>query len=169
MESYQNQRHVVIGAKNEPTKEDKGASGFVQIKTDEVFFKAIRDLNKSGFTLWAYLYANKEGFSLWLSQKAVENATGMCKSRYYSAFKELEEKGYLRAASNNHYEFVACPADKVELKKELFKSQKEEKRMFYDDETGETTIITFAKLVEIFNGDAEKAKVLWKEGKGGRL
>lgn len=152
MESYANQRKITIGSKNEPQKGMEG--NFVMIRND-VAFAALSNLNKSGFTLWLYLYSNKEGWEFWLSQQAFANSTGLCKSQYYRAFEELKEKGYITQTGSNKFTFTAEPF------KPLF-SQVEERRIFLNNDTGEDEALTYKQLLAALCGDKAATDELWE-------
>jgi hypothetical protein len=77
---------------------------FLQIGIDE-WQDAKRMLNYSEFALYLYLAGNMDNFKLELSQKAVENATGIKKTAYHDAVKKLKEFGYLTEAYGNTFDF----------------------------------------------------------------
>lgn len=56
---------------------------------------AMKKLNPNAFKLWAYLNANQNNYEFGLSNKALKEATGMCKNTYYAAVNELIDKEYL--------------------------------------------------------------------------
>lgn len=74
------------------TKSEKGEFTCINIKA---MSQAMRDLTSSGFKLWCYLNKNKDGYELSLSPAAVTNFTGISRSSYLKAFKELYNKNYL--------------------------------------------------------------------------
>ncbi len=55
---------------------------------------AMNCLRGSGLRLWLYLTKNQMGYSFELSQKACAN-WGIKKDSYYTAIKELQDKGFL--------------------------------------------------------------------------
>lgn len=69
--------------------------------------KAMKELTYGGFKLWCYLSENKNGYLFGLSHKAVYESTGMSKSTYDSAIKELKAHGYLvQREDTDVYDFV---------------------------------------------------------------
>lgn len=73
------------------------------------FNKAMADLNSSAFILWLYIAENQEGYNFALSNVAFKNATGIGKTAYDNAIKELIDKRYLvvvegKKTSFNFYE-----------------------------------------------------------------
>ena len=69
--------------------------------------KAMKELTYGGFKLWCYLSENKNGYMFGLSHKAVYEHTGMSKSTYDNAIKELKEHGYLiQRKDTDIYDFV---------------------------------------------------------------
>lgn len=69
--------------------------------------KAMKELTYGGFKLWCYLSENKNGYMFGLSHKAVHESTGMSKSTYDSAIKELKSHGYLvQREDTDVYDFV---------------------------------------------------------------
>ena len=82
MKTYPNQKVIHIQKR---TYEDN----FLQVGNDE-WQRAARELSGSAFKLYLYLAGNKDGFELALSQKAVEDTTGLSKNTYHRAVEELE-------------------------------------------------------------------------------
>ncbi|MDL2237048.1 helix-turn-helix domain-containing protein [Christensenellaceae bacterium OttesenSCG-928-K19] len=99
--SVPNQKLILI-------QKQKYESRFLQIGIEE-WQNAGKDLNYSEFKLYLYLASNKDGFPLELSQKAVENATGIKKSSYHDAFKKLLKRGYISSVHGNKYYFFTTP------------------------------------------------------------
>ena len=99
MKTYPNQKVIHIQKR---TYEDN----FLQVGNDE-WQRAARELSGSAFKLYLYLAGNKDGFELALSQKAVEDTTGLSKNTYHRAVEELETKGYLSSTKGNVYVFLA--------------------------------------------------------------
>lgn len=99
MKTYPNQKVIHIQKR---TYEDN----FSQVGNDE-WQRAARELSGSAFKLYLYLAGNKDGFELALSQKAVEDTTGLSKNTYHRAVEELETKGYLSSTKGNVYVFLA--------------------------------------------------------------
>lgn len=101
MKTYPNQKVIHI-------QKQKYVDNFLQVGNDE-WQRAARELTGSAFKLYLYLAGNKDGYDLALSQKAVENATGLSKNTYHQAVKELSEKGYLSCMKGNVYAFSTTP------------------------------------------------------------
>ena len=102
MKTYPNQKVIHIQKR---TYEDN----FLQVSNDE-WQRAARELSGSAFKLYLYLAGNKDGFDLALSQKAVEDTTGLSKNTYHRAVEELETKGYLSSTKGNVYVFSTSPS-----------------------------------------------------------
>lgn len=102
MKTYPNQKVIHIQKR---TYEDN----FLQVGNDE-WQRAARELSGSAFKLYLYLAGNKDGFELALSQKAVEDTTGLSKNTYHRAVEELETKGYLSSTKGNVYVFSPSPS-----------------------------------------------------------
>jgi len=77
---------------------------FLQISKQE-WQEASKSLNYSEFKLYLYLAGNMDNYKLELSQKAVENATGIRKTAYHDAVKKLKELGFLTEAYGNTFDF----------------------------------------------------------------
>lgn len=108
--SSPNQKTIRIGNKNAPKK---GDNDYICVFKD-VYFEAYRNLTHKSIGLWMYFYGNKQGYQFELSEKAFCQESGISKSSYYSAVKELIEKGYLVETSSNHYTFYAQTRGNVE-------------------------------------------------------
>ena len=87
-QSNPNQRLIKI------YKSNYGKSNFCILGTDEVR-RAMNNLSGTAFKLYVYLMANNDDFEFWLSYSHVHKTTGLSKSSYQRAFRELTEKGYL--------------------------------------------------------------------------
>lgn len=82
----------------------KAEAPFTQI-SQEVMFKAMRDLTPANFQLWIYLCGNRDGYSLALSPADFMKQSGKARSSYDRAIKELIEKHYLVETTSNHFDF----------------------------------------------------------------
>ena len=80
---------------------------------------AMNNLNNSSFKLWCYLNKNQEHYQFELSQKACAE-WGIKKDSYYSAVKDLINKGYLicKNENSNIYSFYEMPFS--EKQKDLY-------------------------------------------------
>lgn len=103
MTTYPNQKVIHI-------QKQRYIDNFLQVGNDE-WQRAARELTGSAFKLYLYLAGNRDGYDLALSQKAVEDATGLSKNTYHRAVEELEAKGYLSFAKGNAYTFSTTPAE----------------------------------------------------------
>ena len=101
MTTYANQKVIKIN-------KDKCTNDFLQINNAE-WHEAVKALSSSAFILYLYLASNNDGFRIALSQKAVENATGLSKASYHRAFEELFNAGYLILEEGNLYSFTTVP------------------------------------------------------------
>lgn len=61
----------------------------------EAMSRAMRELKPSAFKLWCYLNKNKDGYEFGLSLAAAKEFCKISEKSYLSAFKELQEKGYI--------------------------------------------------------------------------
>lgn len=79
----------------------------------------MNNLNNSSFKLWCYLNKNQEHYQFELSQKACAE-WGIKKDSYYSAVKDLINKGYLicKNENSNIYSFYEMPFS--EKQKDLY-------------------------------------------------
>lgn len=97
MTTYANQMVVNI-------KKDKCEANFLQISNDD-WQEAVRKLSSSAFILYLYLASNTDGFKMALSQKAVQQETGLSKASYHRGVKELRDNDYLVQRNNKEYVF----------------------------------------------------------------
>ena len=101
MQTFPNQNRVTI---YKPTYE----KGFLQISIEE-WQKAIQVLSKSVLKLYFYLASNADGYTFALSKQDIMNCTGISRTRYYEAVKELKEHYYLIDDGYNHLSFFLSP------------------------------------------------------------
>lgn len=80
---------------------------------------AMTRLSGSGYKLYMYLYCNKKGFELELSPVTVKKKTGMGKSAYDGAVKELIDNGFLSLIHGNKYRFTKEPATRATVMKSV--------------------------------------------------
>jgi hypothetical protein len=74
---------------------------------------AMIDLKGESFKLWCYINKNQSGHTFALSKvDAISWGIGS-KSSYDRAVRELIDKKYLVATSNNHYDFYELPKEEV--------------------------------------------------------
>ena len=66
--------------------------------------QAMRVLTKSGFYLYTYFIQNDDGYVFTLRRTHVMNTTGLSKTSYYDAVRDLIQHGYLVDAGDG-YEF----------------------------------------------------------------
>ena len=73
----------------------------------ECKYKAMNMLSGGGYKLWSYFIDSKNGRRIGLSHRDVGNMTGISKSTYDRAVKELIEKGFLiQYKDTSYYYFV---------------------------------------------------------------
>lgn len=79
---------------------------YSKIKTSALE-EATKKLNGNALKLWLYFDKNQDGFNMALSRQAACEFTGISPSKFYAAFNELEELGYLtkKAEGSNIYFF----------------------------------------------------------------
>lgn len=105
--SVPNQKTVTIHQSKE--------TPFIKIGKEE-WKVAFNKLNSSAYALYMYLAGNQEGYKLELSEVAYENATGMSRSSYYRAKKELMKCGYLYQDPSGHLNFATRPKKETQDK-----------------------------------------------------
>lgn len=88
----------------------RNGRNFTTVYTDKAF-NAISNLTKGGFAVWFYLLSNTDEFLLDFSPQNVSNSTGIALNTAKSGFKELQEKGYIKADENGHIHFYESPND----------------------------------------------------------
>lgn len=108
-----NQKNITIHKIRSNNKE----YSVVNLKANK---NAIKDLSYSAYMLYMYFCINADLYSFWLSMKCVCNNTALTRSTYYSALKELEEKGYLYAEDKTFLEFY----EDTSLKNDIHKNSK---------------------------------------------
>lgn len=70
-------------------------------------YNAMRTLTNGGYKLWSYFTDSKNGRRIGLSHRDVGKLTGISKSTYDRAVKELIEKGFLiQYKDTGYYTFV---------------------------------------------------------------
>lgn len=82
----------------------------------EALQHAMQELKGSSFKLWAYFNKNQDKYQLELSQKACAE-WGIKKDSYYSAVKDLTEKGYLVPITpySNIFDFHEMPLSEIPI------------------------------------------------------
>ena len=96
METYANQKVIVID-------KPKYKKDFLQVGNKE-WQEAAKNIKQYGtFKLYLYLASNNNEFIIALSQKAVQNATGISRETYHRAVDELISQGYLVQDRENGY------------------------------------------------------------------
>lgn len=113
-ERFTNQQAVTIH------KKSRGATLSIGVKDNH---KAMRTLSGSAYKMYTYLCENKNDTQLLLSPYFFNLATGLSKTSYLSAKKELVEKGYLIPKENGDFDFYNCP----EMNPVIVKAQEEQK------------------------------------------
>jgi hypothetical protein len=61
----------------------------------EALGRAMRELKPATFKLWCYFNKNRDDYESWTSWSAINKYTGLSRTSYYNAFKELQDKGYI--------------------------------------------------------------------------
>ena len=101
---YPNQSKCTIHRKETPQ------NNFLLLSNDSLY-EAAKNLSYSTFTLYMYLVNNADKFELFLSPTDVQDKTGIKKSTYHKALKELKEKHYYIQPDPavNNWEFYETP------------------------------------------------------------
>lgn len=108
--SVPNQRNITIHKINSKPKQ----YSVVNLKANK---KAMKELSYSAYMLYMYFCINANDFSFWLSMKYVCKNTGFSRSTYYSAMRELQEKGYLYPEEKTFLEFYEDPNLRTDILK----------------------------------------------------
>lgn len=90
---FKNQKE--INCHNDSAQRAKTLNGGWHIMINDWDSQAMKILNPSAYLLYRYLCKNMDGYTFDLSPVAVKNYTGMGKSSYENAVKELIEKRFL--------------------------------------------------------------------------
>ena len=101
---YPNQRSITV----HKSKAVRGEFTTINLRAT---MKAMKDLSYSAYMLYSYCSLNKDGYEFGLSKAYLCENTALSKNTYYSAFHELEEKGYFVCAqeSTTKYHFYESP------------------------------------------------------------
>lgn len=70
---------------------------------------ASKELKNSAFKLFIYLAKNQNSYKFALSNKDFKDYSGINRTGYDNAVKELIEKGYLEDKGNNNFVFYELP------------------------------------------------------------
>jgi hypothetical protein len=82
---------------------------FIQIPKD-AFQAAARDLTAAQLIVWTVLAGNADNFEFFFSPAELEKDYGICKKTAQSAFKTLQDKGYLiPTKASTHFHFYLTP------------------------------------------------------------
>lgn len=87
--SVSKQRKILIERASENVRKD-----YLKVSNDNLK-AAMYNLKPNAFKLWIYLLDNRNGYKMDLYPCDFTRVTGMARTTYDRAFKELEEKGYL--------------------------------------------------------------------------
>lgn len=101
--SVENQ-NIIYGSVLAPCDKDN----LYMVVNQEALFAAMEDLKLVGLRMWLYFSKNQANHKFDLSLEACKKL-GINKNTYYAGIKELEEKGYLVAASGNGFFFYQIP------------------------------------------------------------
>ena len=100
--TFANQKDIIV-------RKPKAKEPFLQLD-EQYMWRAMQELGGGGFKLYCYLASNKNKYNFALTHKDVGKLTGMSKSTYDRAVKELINKQYLvQYKESNHYRFVIDP------------------------------------------------------------
>lgn len=111
--SYPNQHHITISLAS------ANKNNLYSVTNIEAEFEAMKNLKDSGYKLWRYLSMNQDNYEFDLSLVDVMEKTGMKRSTYFNAKKELQEKGYLVEDENRKNGFIFRQTlQEIEVKKD---------------------------------------------------
>lgn len=114
MYTVPNQR-VIKTHKEKCGKDDKKYYTVINLKA---LAEAANNLSGSAFKMWIYLAKNQNNYKFALSKVDATSFCDFSKNTYYSAFAELEEKGYLiQGNCATYYDFYEVTKKKKEDKK----------------------------------------------------
>lgn len=104
MISYPNQNFIIVNiAEVKKLSEKEKKEGKIQApyccwyKDD--MYQAMQDLSATAFKVWCYFSSNQDDHSFGVSEKDIANKCKIGRSTVYTAFNELQEKGYLERDS----------------------------------------------------------------------
>ena len=121
---YTNQKIVEV-----VHKETRGANwGYIYREEEETALKYLRDY-PTAYILYVHICLNQPGYTFGLSQKEVENKTGLTEPQYRKSVRKLIECGFLvqDETEKNKYKFYTTP------KYEGVKDTKEKKKKAEDN------------------------------------
>lgn len=118
--SVPNQKTILIERITAEVKKD-----FFKI-SNENLSEAMSNLKPSAFKLWIYFADNKDGYKEELYPVNVCQLTGIGRSTYDRAFKELEEKGYLIQSKKQKNTYLFKEKSDIVSKPDLVKSYDKE-------------------------------------------
>lgn len=100
-----NQRTITV------SKEKCDKNNLYTINSIEAIDGAAKLQASAGFKLYMYLAKNQDKYQFELSSKAFKNWSGCARTAYSTAFKQLEEEGYLvkKEGTSNVYTFYDRP------------------------------------------------------------
>lgn len=115
--SNPNQRKITI---NKEKTDDKAIENYYAKINLIALQQAMSTLTPKAFELWIYFSKNIDNHCFYLSKVDFLNWANVKATSYYSAFNELEEKGYLVAidkekADPTNYNFYEIPKKENEL------------------------------------------------------
>ena len=97
--SVANQRKIVIKRQS-----DKAQKDYLKVSNTNLNI-AMRNLKNNAFKLWIYFVDNADGYIFDLYPVDFCSKTGVADNTYRSAFKELEEKGFLKQSKSSEEEY----------------------------------------------------------------
>lgn len=100
-----NQRTITV------SKEKCDKNNLYTINSIEAIDSAAKLQATAGFKLYMYLAKNQDKYQFKLSSQAFKNWSGCARTAYTTAFKQLEEEGYLvkKEGTSNVYTFYDKP------------------------------------------------------------
>lgn len=133
------------------TKENKRS---YMIAYNDNIAAAMKDLNRvSSLKLYIYLLGNTDNYHFALSTQDVADKCGLNLKSAKEAVNDLIEKKYLVLREKKTYDFYEVAKTEIEPVEEIKKEFKV---------NGELRVITFVELVELCNGDKDRAIELWR-------
>lgn len=100
--SFPNQKKIIIQRTSDKEKKD-----YLKVSNKNLYL-AMYNLKPTTFMLWVYFTDNSQGYPLDLYPVDFINKTGLSRSTYDRAFKELEELGYIIQSKKQKNLYLFC-------------------------------------------------------------
>lgn len=102
---YANQKELTIHRENVFGSKDRN---YLNVWNDNLL-QAMKDLTPSAFKVYLFLLMNRDGFRLEFSPQFIANSVNVNKDTARTAFKQMEEYGYIKHRDDNKFDFFEAP------------------------------------------------------------